>query len=45
MNARRWWTLTDLWLDIGAKDKAQAAAMVRIGDPITLDLRYRNSAG
>ncbi len=33
--------LKELWLDIGAKDGAAAADLVRIGDPITLDLRYR----
>jgi endoglucanase len=30
----------DLWLDIGAKDKDEAAAAVRIGDPVTLELSY-----
>lgn len=33
--------LKDLWLDIGAKDKADAAASVNIGDPVTLELGYR----
>ncbi|HXT60750.1 MAG TPA: M42 family metallopeptidase [Pirellulales bacterium] len=33
--------LKDLWLDIGAKDKADAAASVSIGDPVTLELGYR----
>ena len=33
--------LEDLWLDIGASDKAEAAAMVRIGDPVTLELGYQ----
>jgi endoglucanase len=28
----------DLWLDIGAKDKEEAESIVRIGDPITLQL-------
>ncbi len=37
--------LNDLWLDIGALHKAQAAALIRIGDPITLDLRYRELMG
>ena len=37
--------LADLWLDIGANDKAAASAVVRIGDPITLDLRYRPLRG
>lgn len=30
--------LDDLWLDIGAKDKAEAAELVMIGDPVTLHL-------
>lgn len=30
--------LKDLWVDIGAKDKAEAASLVRVGDPITLTL-------
>jgi len=30
----------DLWLDIGAKDKDEASAAVRIGDPVTLELSY-----
>jgi endoglucanase len=33
--------LKDIWLDIGAKDQAQAASMVRIGDPVTLELGFR----
>lgn len=33
--------LKDLWLDIGAKDKAEAETMVRIGDPVTVELVYR----
>jgi tetrahedral aminopeptidase len=37
--------LDDLWLDIGAKDKTEAEAKVRIGDPVTLDLRYRELIG
>ncbi len=31
----------DLWLDIGAKDKAEAAELVRIGDPVTLELGFQ----
>lgn len=31
----------DLWLDIGAKSKDEAAGIVRIGDPVTLELGYR----
>jgi endoglucanase len=33
--------LEDLWLDIGARDKAEAASVVRIGDPVTLELSYQ----
>lgn len=31
----------DLWLDIGAKSKDEAAELVRIGDPVTLKLGYQ----
>jgi tetrahedral aminopeptidase len=31
----------DLWLDIGAKDKDEAASIVKIGDPVTLELGYQ----
>ena len=37
--------LDELWLDIGAKDKEEAESKVRIGDPVTLDLRYRELIG
>jgi endoglucanase len=33
--------LEDLWLDIGAKSKQETAELVRIGDPITLQLGYQ----
>jgi len=33
--------LEDLWLDIGAGSAGEAAKIVRIGDPVTLDLQYR----
>ena len=33
--------LKDLWLDIGAKDKAEAESLVRVGDPVTVELEYR----
>ncbi len=33
--------LEDLWLDIGANDRDEAAALVRIGDPVTLVLGYQ----
>ncbi|RIK80603.1 MAG: hydrolase [Planctomycetota bacterium] len=32
--------IKDLWLDIGAKNKDEALARVRIGDPVTLALGY-----
>lgn len=31
----------ELWLDIGAKNQAEAAEAVRIGDPVTLKLGYQ----
>ena len=31
----------DLWLDMGAANKAEAVAAVRIGDPVTLELGYQ----
>ncbi len=37
--------LKDLWLDIGAANKACASGLCRIGDPVTLDLRYRELSG
>ena len=33
--------LDDLWLDIGAKNKVEVAELVRVGDPITLQLGYQ----
>ncbi|MBX7168527.1 MAG: M42 family metallopeptidase [Pirellulales bacterium] len=33
--------LKDLWLDIGARDKAEAEKLVRVGDPITLEMSFR----
>ncbi|MHB0959048.1 MAG: M42 family metallopeptidase [Pirellulaceae bacterium] len=33
--------LEELWLDIGARDKSEAAAIVRIGDPVTLELGFQ----
>ena len=32
--------LKDLWLDIGARNKENAGALVRVGDPVTLQLGY-----
>lgn len=31
----------EMWLDIGAKDQAEAAAAVQIGDAVTLELGYQ----
>jgi tetrahedral aminopeptidase len=33
--------LEEMWLDIGARDKADAATVVMIGDPVTLELGYQ----
>jgi putative aminopeptidase FrvX len=33
--------LKDMWLDIGAKNKEEAAEIVKIGDPVTLELGYQ----
>ncbi|MHC4407317.1 MAG: M42 family metallopeptidase [Planctomycetota bacterium] len=33
--------LKDLWLDVGAADKEEAEKMVRIGDPVTVELVSR----
>jgi endoglucanase len=33
--------LDDLWLDIGAKDREEAASLVKIGDAVTLELGMR----
>jgi endoglucanase len=32
---------TDVWIDIGAKDRKDAEALVTSGDPVTFDLSYR----
>jgi endoglucanase len=32
--------IKDLWLDIGANSKEDAAKVVRVGDPITVELKY-----
>jgi endoglucanase len=37
--------LEDLWLDIGAKNKDEAKELVRIGDPVTLNLGYQEMRG
>lgn len=33
--------LKDLWIDIGAASKEEAEKLVRVGDPITVELAYR----
>jgi tetrahedral aminopeptidase len=33
--------LDELWLDIGARDREDAASVVQIGDPVTLELGYQ----
>ena len=33
--------MKDLWLDIGAHDKAEVEGLVRVGDPVTLQLGYQ----
>lgn len=33
--------LDEMWIDIGATDKADAASVVMIGDPVTLELGYQ----
>ena len=37
--------LSDLWLDVGAADGKTAAGRIRIGDPVTLALRYQPLMG
>lgn len=37
--------LDQLWLDIGAADRDEAQAIVKIGDPVTLQLRHRELLG
>jgi tetrahedral aminopeptidase len=33
--------LEELWLDIGARDKHEAAGIIRVGDPVTLELGFQ----
>ncbi len=33
--------IKDLWIDIGAANKAEADKLVRIGDPVTVELRFQ----
>jgi len=37
--------LEDMWLDIGAKSKDEAKELVRIGDPVTLQLGFQEMRG
>ncbi|HLN31892.1 MAG TPA: M42 family metallopeptidase [Gemmataceae bacterium] len=32
---------TDIWIDTGVKDKAEAERLIKPGDPVTLELGYR----
>jgi len=32
---------TDIWVDIGASDGKEARELVRLGDPVTFELKYR----
>ena len=34
--------IKDLWIDIGSKSQEETAALVEIGDPVTLELGYRD---
>jgi len=33
--------LQDMWLDIGAKDRAESASLINVGDPVTLELGFQ----
>ena len=33
--------LKEMWLDVGAKSQTEAAELVRVGDPVTLELGYQ----
>jgi len=33
--------IKDMWVDIGAKDKEEAEQVISVGDPITVELEYR----
>jgi len=37
--------MKDLWLDVGAANKEEAEKLVRIGDPVTVELAYRELRG
>jgi endoglucanase len=38
-------SLEEMWLDVGAADETQAREKIRIGDPVTLDLKLRPLLG
>jgi endoglucanase len=37
--------MKDLWIDIGSSDKADAESVVRVGDPVTFELRFQPLRG
>ncbi|MCX7416874.1 MAG: M42 family metallopeptidase [Planctomycetia bacterium] len=37
--------MKDLWIDIGSPDKADAESVVRIGDPVTVELQFQQLRG
>ena len=37
--------IEELWLDIGAKNEQEARELVRVGDPVTLELTFRRLLG
>ena len=37
--------IQDLWIDIGARNKEEAEKLVTIGDPVTVELEYRELLG
>lgn len=43
--AAKEWEADELWIDIGAKDKAEAEKLVGIGDYVTYQTNLRNLAG
>jgi putative aminopeptidase FrvX len=37
--------MKDLWIDIGSSDKADAESVVRVGDPVTFELKFQMLRG
>jgi endoglucanase len=37
--------MKDLWIDIGSSDKADAESVVRVGDPVTFELKFQPLRG